>query len=269
MPKVIVAVAPVGNDREDGVDNPLTPEQIAAQVIACAEAGASLVHLHVRDETGEQTADLAAFSRTLDLIRARSDIVIEASTGSPAHLCREERCTALDEPRVESASLNLGSFNLDDGVFANPWPDVRYWATRMAEAGVRPLLVAFDTAMVHTAGGLIREGLLQPPFCFAFPMGFRGGQPPSAEHLVYLRSLLPAGAAWGLVNLEMRDLGLHAVAAGLGASVLRVGFEDSIYWAPGRVAADNVELVERLVHLLDAMGLAPATPDEARKMLGV
>ena len=269
MSKIIVAVAPVANAPVEGADNPLTPEQIATQVIACAEAGASLVHLHVRDEAGAQTADLAAFSRTLDRIRTQSDIVIEASTGSPAGLSREERCTALQEPRVECASLNLGSFNLDDGVFTNPWPDVRYWAGRMAEAGVRPLLVAFDTAMVHTAGWLMREGLLQPPFSFAFPMGFRGGQPPSAEHLVYLRSLLPAGAAWGMVNLEARDLGLHAVAAGLGGAVLRVGFEDSVYAAPGRVAADNVELVERLVHLLDIMGMEAATPDEARKMLGV
>jgi len=106
--KVIVAVAPVGRSVEPPAINPLTPEQVAGQVVACARAGASMVHLHVRDKEGKQTEDPTQFSKTLDLIRKNSDMIIQGSTGGLSTLSLEERCVSLDDPRVEVASLNMG-----------------------------------------------------------------------------------------------------------------------------------------------------------------
>ena len=129
--KVIVAVAPVGADIAPPSINPLTPEDVAAEVVACSRAGAAMVHLHVRDEVGEQTGELSAFAHTLDLIRASSDIVIQGSTGGLSTLSLEARCVALNDSRVEVASLNMGSVNFGEDVYINRMPDIRYWAQRM------------------------------------------------------------------------------------------------------------------------------------------
>ena len=105
--KIIVAVAPVGREINPPSVNPLTPEDVASEVIACAESGASMVHLHVRDRKGNQTEDISNFSKTLDFIRKSSDIIIQGSTGGLTDLSLEERCVALNDPRVEVASLNM------------------------------------------------------------------------------------------------------------------------------------------------------------------
>ena len=125
--KIIVAVAPTGKKTEPPSVNPLTSEDVAHQVITCEKAGASMVHMHVRDSKGEQTEDLTDFSATLDLIRQSSDIVIQGSTGGLTDLTLEQRCVALDDPRVETASLNMGSINFDEDVYVNRVPDIRYW----------------------------------------------------------------------------------------------------------------------------------------------
>src|SRR5512134_2420782 len=129
--KVIVAVAPVGRSVELPSLNPLTPEEVANQVTGCAKAGASMVHLHVRDKEGKQTEKLEEFSKTLDLIRQKSDIVIQGSTGGLSTLTLEERCVSLNDPKVEVASLNMGSVNFGEDVYINRMPDIRYWARRM------------------------------------------------------------------------------------------------------------------------------------------
>ena len=116
--KIIVAVAPVGRNIDLPSKNPLTPEDVAADVVACARAGAALVHLHVRDSLGEQTGDLGDYTRTLDLIRKSSDIVVQGSTGGLTSLSLEERCVALEEPGTEVASLNMGSVNFGEDVYA-------------------------------------------------------------------------------------------------------------------------------------------------------
>ena len=140
MKKILLSFAPVAHEGvviPCGVKNPKTPEEIAAEVINCTGLGAAMVHLHVRNDRGEQTADLKWFTETIDLIRAESDIVIQGSTGGVAELSLEERCVSLSEPRVEVASLNMGSANLGDGVYINTLPDIRYWAKRMQDAGCR------------------------------------------------------------------------------------------------------------------------------------
>ena len=144
--KIIVAVAPVGREVAPPSINPLTPEDVAQEVIECARVGASMVHLHVRNSQGEQTEDITDFCKTLDLIRGSSDIIIQGSTGGLTTLTLEERCVSVTDPRVEVASLNMGSVNFGEDVYINRVPDIRYWAGRMAENKVVPELEIFEAA---------------------------------------------------------------------------------------------------------------------------
>jgi len=270
--KIIVAVAPVahvGTRLPAGAHNPLTPEQIASAVIGCARSGASMVHLHVRDLKGGQVFELGVFSRTLDLIRRESDIVIQGSTGGVSTLSREERCVSAREPRVEVASLNMGSVNFGEGVYINTLADIRFWAAEMKSHRVVPELEIFEAGMLATAARLVEEGVLEPPLNTNFCLGFHGALPADPRHLAHLAAMLPPGSHWGLVHEGMEDFRLLAAALGLGARVVRVGYEDGRTLEPGRVAPSNVALVERLVALVRLIGLEVATPAEARALLGV
>ena len=269
MSKVIVVVAPVGIHLPEGMANPLSPEQIAEETVACAEAGASMVHLHVRDIQGALTDDTTVYSRTLDLIRERSELIIQGSTGGVSELSLEERCTALNDSRTEVASLNMGSANFDEGVYINTLPDIRYWAGRMAETGTVPELEIFEFGMVNNVQILRDEGALKGPFNYAFCPGFRGALPVSADGMYFFKTILPSGAHWGVNHHDMTDLSLLATAVGMGAGFVRVGFEDGVCWAPGKTVARNVELVEKIVSLIGLMGREIATPAEARELLGV
>lgn len=267
--KIIIAVAPVGREVEPPSINPLTPEEVAKEVIDCTRAGASMVHLHVRDSRGEQTEDISDFAKTLDLIRESSDIIIQGSTGGLTTLTLEQRCVSVTDPRVEVASLNMGSVNFGEDVYINRIPDIRYWAGRMAENNVVPEMEIFEAGMVAAAQMLIEEGTLKPPFYYNFALGAHWAAPADPRSLFYLTSLLPAGAPWSVVHDGMHDFTLLATAIGLGASMVRVGFEDSVLYAPDKIAGSNVELVEKMVAFIHEIGCEVATPNVARKILGL
>ncbi len=266
---VVVAVAPVGADIREPSCNPVTPDAVAREAISCAQAGATMVHLHVRDREGEQTADLTEFSWTLDLIRAESDILIQGSTGGICDLSLEERCVSLDDPRVETASLNMGSASIGEGVYINTLPDIRFWAEKMHRNQVVPELEIFEAGMISNVLKLAGEGVLPGPHHFNFCLGFPGALPAQAEILFFLKSLLPEGTPWGLIHEGMDSLSLTATAIGLGASVVRVGFEDGVSLEPGKPAKTNTELVQQIVSLVEIMGCRAATTEEARSMFGV
>jgi 3-keto-5-aminohexanoate cleavage enzyme len=270
--KITITVAPVahvGTVMPAGTKNPVTPEDVAAEVLGCAAAGASMVHLHVRDPAGEQTFDLSTYARTLDLIRSESDIVIQGSTGGKSDLSLEQRCVAINEPRTQVASLNMGSVNFGEGVYINTLPDIRYWIGEMARARVVPEMAVFDVSMLSTITRLVDEGLLTGPLNFNFALGFQGALPVDPRHLYYLSSLLPPNSRWGFVHEGMRDYRMLATALGLGARTVRVGYEDGRHLAPDRVAPNNVELVKRLTDLVTLLGYEVATPAEARAEFGV
>ena len=267
--KIIVAVAPVGKDIERPSINPLTPEDVAREVIDCTHAGASFVHLHVRDDKGNQTEELTQFSRTLDLIRDASDIIIQGSTGGLSELSLEERCVALNDPRVEVASLNMGSVNFGEEVYINRLPDIRYWARRMEETNVVPELEIFEAGMLTAVAKLVEEKVLKPPLAVGFCLGFHWALPADPNSLFFLKSSLTEPASWGVVHESMQDFSLLATAIGMGAAAIRVGFEDSVYYAPGKAAATNVMLVEKIVSLVHQIGYEVATPTEARELLGL
>lgn len=272
--KIVVTVAPVchvGKPVPEGSKNPLTPEEIADDVIACAEAGASMVHLHVRDLTGEQTFDMTQFSRTLDLIRQKSDIVIQGSTGGLSTLSLEDRSVCLSEPRVEVASLNMGSVNFGESVYINTLPEIRYWAGRMREEKVVPEMEIFDLSMVETCTKLANEGVLDRPLSYNFCLGTgtASNLSDTPQNLSCMVSLMEKDGHWGLNNDSMKDLHFLGLAIAMGASVVRVGFEDSFYYEEGKTAPTNAFLVEKLVALVRALGCEVATPAEARQILGI
>jgi 3-keto-5-aminohexanoate cleavage enzyme len=267
--KVIVAVAPVGKAIEPPSVNPITPEEVAEEVIACANAGASMVHLHVRDQVGEQTEDITAFSRTLDLIREGADIIIQGSTGGLTSLTLEERCVAVNDDRVEVASLNMGSVNFGEDVYINRLPDIRFWAGRMQQTKVAPELEIFEAGMIPVVHKLTEEGSLKPPYSINICLGVDWALPADPASLFFVTNMMDKSIPWGVVHDHMVDLSLLATAIGLGASVVRVGFEDSVYTAPGKIAKTNDELVKRLVSLVHAIGFEVATPGEAREILSL
>lgn len=269
---IVLAVAPVahvGTVLPAEAKNPLTPEEVAAEVIGCAKAGASMVHLHVRDLRGEQTFDLRTYSQTLNLIRRETDIVVQGSTGGLSTLSLEQRCVSLGEPRTEVASLNMGSVNFGEGVYINTLPDIRFWAGEMRKCGVVPELEVFEAGMLASIERLVGEEVLQEPLNYSFCLGFRGALPADPRHLGHLAAMLPPGSHWGLIHEGMEDYRLLAAAIGLGARVVRVGYEDGRHLALGRVARSNVELVARLAELVTLLGLRIATPAEARTLLGI
>lgn len=270
--KIVIAVAPVrhvGNPLPAGTQNPLTPDEVAAESIHCWNEGASIVHLHVRDAAGNQASDLTHFSKTLDRITDETDLIVNGSTGGPANLSVEERCVSLEDPRVTMGSLNMGSVNFGESVYVNALPDIRFWASRMNERDVIPELEIFNPSMITTALELRDDGLLSEPLHYNFALGFPSSISSDTRNLFFLADLLPEGSEWGLIHEGMVDLTLVSAALGLGARVLRVGFEDGCYVNRNVPATSNAELVSNLATLIRAAGVDVATPREARDLLAI
>ena len=274
MRKIIVTVAPVchvGKPIPEGCKNPLTPEEITEDVLNCYRAGACQVHLHTRDLKGNPTFELDVFSQTIHAIREHSDMIIQGSTGGLSDLSLADRCVSLNVPEVEIASLNMGSVNFGETVYINTMPDLRYWAKRQQEANVVPEMELFDLSHVECCTRLANEGVIRRPLHYNFCVGPGGSSNLSAtgRNLALLCALTEPGTSWGINHDSMKDLSILACAIGMGANAVRVGFEDSFYYAEGKLARTNAELVERLVSLIRAMGCEPATPAEAREMLEI
>ena len=274
MRKIIVTVAPVchvGKPIPEGCKNPLTPEEITEDVLNCYRAGACQVHLHTRDLKGNPTFELDVFSQTIHAIREHSDMIIQGSTGGLSDLSLADRCVSLNVPEVEIASLNMGSVNFGETVYINTMPDLRYWAKRQQDANVVPEMELFDLSHVECCTRLADEGVIRRPLHYNFCVGPGGSSNLSAtgRNLALLCALTEPGTSWGINHDSMKDFSMLACAIGMGANAVRVGFEDSFYYAEGKLARTNAELVERLVALIRAMGCEPATPAEAREMLEI
>ena len=263
--KIIIAVAPTGGWGV-GDHNPITPEQIAGEVLGCAGAGASLVHMHARDLLGELSTDMGVFEQAVQKIRAASDIIIEASTGGLSDMTAEERALPLHVKGVDLGSLNMGSLNFGDAVYQNSLPDIKKWAKIMATTGVKPSLEIFDTGHLETALAMIEEGQIRTPANFSFIFNTHWGMAYQPQLLDYLISKLPDGSRWGTLFVQSQDFVCHLEAAQKGAVYLRVGFEDSRNFH-GKKAETNVELVRELRQNMETEGFEIADIAEARVTL--
>lgn len=266
--KIILAVAPVSLSVPKGANNPVSPVAVAQDVVRCALAGASIVHLHVRDEAGEQTEDLHFFDKTLRAIRNCLDIVIQGSTGGLTTLSLAQRCVSVTHSLTQSASLNIGSVNFGESVYVNTLPDIRYWCERMKEHTVTAELEVFDLSMVRIGKKLLEDGLVhhaQFNICLGFEWALPGTWRALAAMVQEIEHI--EGASFGLIHHQMEDMTLLAAAVGMGANMIRVGYEDSAWLEPGVIAPTNESLVKKAASLIRAMGCEVATPTDTRKML--
>ncbi|OAT80670.1 3-keto-5-aminohexanoate cleavage protein [Desulfotomaculum copahuensis] len=269
MEKLIITVAPVGAEvtRREQPYLPVTPEEIAKEAVAAREAGAAIIHLHVRDEAGKPTQDVNTFARVMELIKSQTDLIIQVSTGGAVGMTAEERLQPL-ALKPEMASLTGGTCNFGDEVFYNPPPLLEAFARRMLESGVKPEIEVFEAGMIQNALALVKKGLLKPPLHFDFVLGVPGAAPATPRQLLYLAESLPAGATWSVAGVGRHQLPLATLAIILGGHA-RVGFEDNIYYRKGELAQSNARLVARVVRLAGELGRPPAAPDEARRILGL
>lgn len=264
MKKVIISVAPVAGDAAS-----VDPEALAGEVAQARRAGAAMVHLHARDRHGRLTRDISTLEETFRRIRQRCDIILEASTGGISDMDIGERCRPLDCGLVEAASLNCGSCNLGEHVYRNSFEDIRYCARAITAKRVLPDFEVFEIGMIHNIDLVARDIPFRNPRLTNIVLGQVGAMPDTVEALAAIRNFVPASSLWAATDYGRRDFLLLSAAAAMGADMLRVGFEDSVWLEGGRRADNNVVLVERAAAIVRSRGMEPATPDEARRILGI
>lgn len=261
MKKVIISLAPVQAQTE--IDSSLLAQDVEKSV----KAGASMCHLHSREQDGSLTADPSYMIECFEKIRLRTDVVIQASTGGVSDLTIQERCNPLNYEKTETASLNGGSTNLGESVYINSFDDIRYCAKAVYEKEIIPEIEVFDIGMIHNMESVAGELPFRDPILYNLVFGHKGGMQPTMESLTAFRSFVPRNALWGVTHFGRDNWNFLAAAIAMGASIVRIGFEDSSYLAPGKHAVYNYELVEKLSQLIRAMGFEPATPSEARDIM--
>lgn len=248
---------------------PVTEDEIAAAAIAAAEAGAAIVHLHVRNEQGKVTCDPVRYDLVRTLIRqAGCDVIINMSTGGGAGQTTDEQRAEPVDLGPEIASFDCGSTNFGSGVFVNSPSFLDDLAARMKQHGVLPEIECFEPGHVANALRLIDEGKIDPPFWFQFVLGVRGGSPGTIRQLLNMLDMLPPGASWSVCGIGRAQLPLGVAAMAMGGHV-RTGLEDNLFYHKGVLAESNAQLVARLVRIADEMGRPVATPDQAREILGL
>lgn len=269
MDEIILVVAPCPPNAyvESYADLPRTPEQIADEVVRSWQAGAALVHLHVLDEQGQPTQDLAAFRRTIALIRSRCDIIIEGSTGGTAPVSAADRSVAL-QTAIEMASLNPGSVNFAHLAYVNSPQDIEYWVGEMHRRAIKPDIAVFDSAWIANTIPYIEKGLIAQPAFYSLVLGQVGAVPATARHLNFLIESLPPGSFWGCAGHSGHDLQAAMWAIALGGQA-RAGFEDSVFYTPGQRATSNAQLIERLARIAREAGRTIVSPARARTLLGL
>jgi 3-keto-5-aminohexanoate cleavage enzyme len=266
---LIISAATTGSwpTKAQNPNVPTTPEEIAAAAIECGEAGAAIVHIHVRDEQERVTCDPELYGRVRELVEAAgSDVIINMSTGGGAGTSTDEDRMAPVALRPEIASYDCGSVNFGERVFINSPSFLRELAVRMNEAGVKPEIECFEPGHIWNALRLIDDGLLQPPFWFQFVLGVRGGSPPEVKQLLHMVEMLPSGAHWSVCGIGRAQLPLGLAAMAMGGH-MRTGMEDNLWYHKGELAQSNAQLVARLARIAGEMGRPLATPDQVRALL--
>jgi uncharacterized protein (DUF849 family) len=287
--KTIITCAVTGNltkpDQHPAL--PITPEQIATASLEAAQAGAAVVHIHVRDpQTGKPSMSLDLYREVIERIRAvNSELIINLTTGPGGRfipsdddpkvaapgttlLAPEKRVEHIAALRPDICSLDLNTMNSGGDVVINTPKNVRRMASVIREAGVKPEVEIFDSGDIYLALDLIKEGVLEGPGLWSFVMGVKYGFGATPETLLYARSLLPAGAAWAAFGIGRTEFAFVAQSWLAGGHV-RVGLEDNIYVSKGVLAESNATLVARARDIVLLLGGEIATVQEARAQLGL
>ncbi len=275
MEKLIVNLAPTGLKpmKPQNPNVPISPEEIIRECVACTSPGASIVHLHAREEDGSPSYRKALYQRIIEGIRERRpDLVICASTSGRAFPEFERRSEVLElegDARPDMASLTLGSMNFYREASVNSPEMIRALAEKMAERGIKPEIEIFDLAMIDQMKWLASKGFITPPFYANLILGAPIHQPLDTGRLAVLARELPPGTCWAGGAIGPAQLNINAMAIAMGGHI-RVGLEDNLHWDHARSRlAQNEELVKRMVGLGRTLGRETATPSETRQMIGL
>lgn len=269
--KVILTVATTGAwpQKKDTPYIPLQPEEIAEEIYACYKVGASIAHIHVRDDENNASMSFEKFKKTVKLVREKCDIVINLTTSGGLGLTDEIRIKPYVELKPEIASFDCGSMNWSHStVFENSPRFLEKSGLTMQEYNVKPEIEVFDAGMVYNALYYLKKGILKAPLHFQFVLGVPGGMTATVENLMFLKSLIPADATWGALGIGKQHLPIMYASLALGGH-LRVGMEDNIFYRAGLLAKSNVEFVERTKRIVAELDKQIATPAEARVILGL
>ncbi len=277
---------------------PVTPERIVEEAVAAHEAGAAIIHLHVRDpDTGAPSADLGLFAEVLAGIASRCDAILQPTTGGGIGMTIEERAAVLPAFRPEMATFNAGSLNfglygvLDrpleftkwerdylessrDYVFRNSFADLEFMCEQVKDADTKPEIEVYDVGQINNVQHLVQRGLLTPPLHIQFVLGVLGGNTAEVDQLLHMvrtaeRALGEDAFTWSAAGIGYRgENRLAATSLVLGGHV-RVGLEDNLRVTETALAASNAELVTKAVELSKLLDRVPAGPDQARSILGL
>jgi uncharacterized protein (DUF849 family) len=284
--KVIVTVSVTGSFGDRTTPGlPITPEEIAESALESCEAGAAVAHIHVRDiATGKPSMELKLYEEVARRIRERSSMILNLSTGAGARfiptdqdpvtlgpgstLCSPaKRIEHVLELKPEICSLDVGTLNFGPHVFVNSLPHVEWMAERIREIGVIPELEVFELGHIEIANHLLKTGRVGHPPLFQICMGIPWGVPATPANLFTMKSALPPDAVWAGFGVSAAAFPIVAQSVLLGGNV-RIGMEDTLHLERGLPVSKNRELVEKAIDIIRILGKEPATPDEAREILG-
>ena len=274
-PHLVIGLAPTGMvpTKADNPNIPVTPDEIATDVARCVAAGASIVHLHARDEDGVPTGRREVYAEIIEKVKERcGDVIVCVSTSGRRVRELEQRAEVLElegDLAPELASLTLGSLNFPQQASVNEPATIRQLAERMRDRGIVPELEVFDLGMVDYARYLLERGVLATPLCFNILLGNLGTLAATPLNLAMVVQSLPEGSTWAAAGIGRFQLQMNALAVAAGGHV-RVGLEDNLWLDTAKTrAADNLSLVERVVGMAHAIEREIATPAQARELLGL
>jgi len=271
MEKLIITAAISGAEvtKENNPAVPYTVEEIVREAKSAYDAGASIIHLHVRFDDGRPTQSKDRFQECVDaILKVCPDVIIQPSTGGAVGMSDLERLQSTDiHPTPEFATLDCGTCNFGgDEVFVNTDNTIFNFAKIMKEKGIKPELECFDKGMIDIALKADKKGLLVHPLHFDFVLGVQ--MTATLRDLAFCVGSIPPGSTWTACGIGRYEFDIAAGTIVMGGHV-RVGFEDNIYIEKGVLAKSNGELVEKVVKLAKLLGREVATPNEARKILGI
>lgn len=250
---------------------PITPEEQAQSAKEACDAGASIIHLHVRDESGNPTQDLNRFEESIQAIRsAVPDVILQISTGGAVGESLQARMQPLSF-KPEMATLNMGSMNFGDALFLNSLPDIKEMASQIYSNQIVPELEVYDLGMLETTFKLLDQGILKNPLFLQFVLGVPGGVSGDPDHLDYFLKYAQSKVSdlhWAVAGIGRYEFPLAKLAIQKGGHV-RVGFEDNIYLEKGVLAKSNAQLVDKVVGYAKEQGRAVATCAKARELLQI
>ena len=275
---ITCALTGVLANRQQNPSIPYTPAEIAEEARRAYEAGASVVHIHARNDDGAPTFNPATFAKIKEETRKRCPIILNFSTGTILEDVTEQ-ATYIRESKPEIAALNMGTMNYSkysekrkqfvfDMVFPNTYGKIVKLLSAMNESGVKPELECFDTGHTHGIWPLLDMGILKKPLQFSFIVNVLGGIPPLVESLQLQTKIMPAGSEWEVIGISKCGWRMIGAALALGGNI-RAGLEDNIYLPGGELAQSNGQLIEVAARMVRDCGRKVATVDQARQILGL